>query len=303
MSSVCSSSNLDSLFNDESFISFDAASLDSVDLNDVQSTPEMCLIMNQHFQSQLEDFVSLIEDKLEENRQKQHNLNERRRSKLTSTKDNSYLKFVTPYFRDRKGLSPPPNEDTEQKQLNNELNQNYAIPIKKWTSGLEEMLSNSIKEYYLKDRLEQLRTESNSLKYDLEIETCNLTIVNLKEKLELSNQNIDRLMNSVEVNFDDDLVNKIDWLYISKLMDNTYDDLNCKLYWTNYLNPKINKEQWSTEETSKLGILTKNLNHFNWERIAEQLGTNRKGERIDKKRKKNFTNKLSFFFAISMASC
>ena len=257
----------------------DTISMDEMNIDDIESTPSMCLIINQEYQQQLEEFIVLIEDKLEENREKQSYLSEKLKSKQATTKGNSYLNFITPYFRDRKGLHPPANEDTKQKQLNGELNQNYAITVKKWSPTDQTNLLNTVKEFYIKDQLEGLRSRRNQLLIDLKVnEADKFECEKLQDELDLCDQQIKKSFDTSLLSMSNDLQDKIDWLYVSKLMDDVYDNLNCKLYWVNYLHPLVNKDDWTTDEIDRLGELTKNQEHFNWERIAEQLKTNRKGK-------------------------
>ena len=281
-------------FNENEEEESDVMSLDEINIDDIQSTPSMCLIINQEYQNQLEEFISLIEDKLEENRDKQRYLKEKMNGiKKASTKENSYIHFITPYFRDHKGIHPPPNEDTKQKQLNGELNQNYAVTIKKWSLNDENNLLNTVKEFYIKDQLEALRKQKNKLAIDLKInENDKFRCERLNAELEECDRQIKRSIDSSLIYLNNDLEDKIDWLYVSKLMDDVYDNLNCRLYWVNYLHPQISKQDWTADELNKLSELTKDQDHFDWQRIAQQLNSSRKAWQVAKQYQITFNSNI-----------
>ncbi|MGH0136985.1 UNVERIFIED_CONTAM: hypothetical protein FKN15_062623 [Acipenser sinensis] len=47
-------------------------------------------------------------------------------------------------------------------------------------------------------------------------------------------------------------------------------------YWQNHLHMEINKKKWSDEELERLKEIAANHNHTNWDKIAQELGTNRR---------------------------
>lgn len=280
------------LFDDES------VEATSCDIDEIQSTPSVCLIINQEYQEQLEELIRDIEDKLEENRERQAFLREKidkHSFKKVTTKENSYIDFITPYFRDLRGLHPPPNEDTKLKLQNGELNQNYVCmsALRKWTPQDEAQLTTSIKEFYIKDQLEQLRCQRSRLLLDLQVhENDRFRLERVRSDLDECERQIQKSLDFSLVSINADLQNKIDWLYVSRQMDDVHDNLNCKLYWANYLHPQVNKADWSTEETDRLGELVKNQETFDWERIAQQLATNRKAWQVAKQYQITFNSNI-----------
>src|SRR5437764_1047694 len=96
------------------------------------------LALNHAYQSALTEFLEYLQAKIRENRARQEDLKSDT-ANLTLPASlpghghpNSLLPFLAPYFKDVKGLSAPPNEDTLQKNQNGEVNQAYVIPNKQW---------------------------------------------------------------------------------------------------------------------------------------------------------------------------
>lgn len=70
----------------------------------------------------------------------------------------------------------------------------------------------------------------------------------------------------------------IDWLKISATsMDGKYSPAECKSKWILNLSPSINKSKWKFKEMNHLRELVEKYNNQNWDKIAEELGTNRSG--------------------------
>ncbi|KAG1441365.1 hypothetical protein G6F56_011518 [Rhizopus delemar] len=71
-------------------------------------------------------------------------------------------------------------------------------------------------------------------------------------------------------------VNKIDWYRVSDLYVRTRDTTECLIQWTTQEHPLINKTPWTKTESNKLkSMITKYGADAQWEKIANELGTNR----------------------------
>ena len=70
----------------------------------------------------------------------------------------------------------------------------------------------------------------------------------------------------------------IDWYKISdQVFDGVFSQSECETLWTIYLQPKINKSNWTTQEKKTLLSLANENFEQNWDDIAVKLGTNRSG--------------------------
>ena len=70
----------------------------------------------------------------------------------------------------------------------------------------------------------------------------------------------------------------LDWLKFATELDTDHNADDCELYWNNYLHPNINKSEWNKSEgrtPRRVGHTLRGLH--DWDRVAEELGTNRLG--------------------------
>lgn len=67
---------------------------------------------------------------------------------------------------------------------------------------------------------------------------------------------------------------RVDWLRISaELFDGRLSDLECRLFWTNALHPRINREPWTDAEQQSLAALVERHEGRFWSLIADELAT------------------------------
>ena len=66
---------------------------------------------------------------------------------------------------------------------------------------------------------------------------------------------------------------------IFQVFNNLLTHTSCKLMWQNLVHPTINRAKWTPDETSRLVNLVREEVHqhrvVNWERVAENLATDR----------------------------
>ncbi|KAL7328998.1 hypothetical protein PS15p_207181 [Mucor circinelloides] len=72
-------------------------------------------------------------------------------------------------------------------------------------------------------------------------------------------------------------VSRFEWDRISSLHVFSRSPIECLIQWTTQEHPTINKKPWSKQESQKLAGLVEKIGLFSgqWERIANELGTNR----------------------------
>ena len=67
---------------------------------------------------------------------------------------------------------------------------------------------------------------------------------------------------------------RIDWLRISaELFEGRLSDVECRLFWTNTLQPRINRELWTDDEQRSLATLVAQHEGRFWSLIADELAT------------------------------
>jgi snapc4 protein, putative len=166
---------------------------DSLDY-DISQLPKSvlsCWALNHAYQQSLKDLKKFLEIKLEENRIKQEelnlDLNEDEPSSSTSSHSsfhaNSLICFMSPYFKDIKGLHPPPNEDVTIKKMKGEINQANIRTKSFWRANDKKKLIELVKLASFKKSLEPLKKKENSLISQIKVSQIILNVAFLKNHL------------------------------------------------------------------------------------------------------------------------
>jgi hypothetical protein len=256
---------------------FDTA-LEAIDLDQVPIDAQACLVMNQAYQQQLEQFVVSVTVRIEENRERQSLLKDRMQDKAREGNASKTLfAFRHPYFRDMDGYTPPANSDTTLKQHNQELNQGYTSNRRLWFKSNQTVLKQLVQQFSAKHQTQELRRQKEAL--IIEQDECDdeQRAKAIDEQLRVLNRGIDRLTEQEKCEIDSD-PQSIDWLYIARLTET--DALNCRLFWQNCLSGTINQRKWTMSEAERLRELTLNECANDWEQIAIELGTRRKAWQV-----------------------
>lgn len=142
---------------------------------------ESCWVLNRAYQHSLRDFQDLLIEKLEENRALQEQiLLEEEQSGLTSSGHfypNSLLKFMAPYFRDCKGLSPGDNDDVKLRKSRGDINISYTRIKKPWRDKDRQTLVKAVQAVALKSMIEPLHREEEGYVSKLEVKYKDITII------------------------------------------------------------------------------------------------------------------------------
>lgn len=271
--------------NDDDFVfDFDSA-IEAIDLDEVPINAQSCLIMNQAYQQQLQQFIFSIRIRIEENRNRQKELQKKLQQDKTD-RDNFPLSpktlwsFRYPYFRDVQGNHPPPNADVVLKQRNGELNQNYVYNRLLWSDSNKVLLNQLVQQYTVKERIEKARCRKEQLLGEKEeCENEPLQMKQIEDELRTLNNQIKKLIEEAKNEVTEGDPVHVDWLYVARLTD--IDELNCRLYWRNCLSPSLNHCKWTTSEAERLRDLvgdesTLDRSAPDWEQIAVDLDTKRR---------------------------
>ncbi|XP_034765057.2 snRNA-activating protein complex subunit 4-like isoform X2 [Acipenser ruthenus] len=245
---------------------------------------ETCLQINLVYQEVIEEKLQELEVLLAENREQQNEilsqLSVSQADKTDGTKlppSNQFLgHFLKPYFKDKTtGLGPPPNPDTREKMAQG-IKSFEDLGVRKWKSWEKALLRSSVVSDSLRrllqpklSRVEYL-TQKMEKANGMEKQILEKQISQTEKEIEdISRMPDDELIGNREQEHDWEKISNIDFEGLCKPEE-------LRKYWQNHLHMEINKKKWSDEELERLKEIAANHNHTNWDKIAEELGTNRR---------------------------
>lgn len=241
---------------------------------------ESCLLLNQVYVESIDELKQFLISKKRENDSRQQEL--KNNTHMKEVRDvsaphsvyshpNSLIPFMAPYFKDVKGLSAPFNEDTIEKQRKGEINVSYVCTNKPWNVNERDKLMELVQQDTIHRLIKPLRDKKELLAKD------KLHISENKKQMDELTAKIEELncLNSEKLQIPERWDKSLDWLKFSTELDTDHNADDCELYWNNFLHPKINKNAWSKEEDRRLEELVKEHGMHDWDRVAEELGTDR----------------------------
>ncbi|MGH0160986.1 UNVERIFIED_CONTAM: hypothetical protein FKN15_040581 [Acipenser sinensis] len=245
---------------------------------------ETCLQINLVYQEVIEEKLQELEVLLAENREQQNEilsqLSVSQADKTDGTKlppSNQFLgHFLKPYFKDKMtGLGPPPNPDTREKKAQG-IKSFEDLGVRKWKSWEKALLRSSVVSDSLRrllqpklSRVEYL-TQKMEKANGMEKQILEKQISQTEKEIEdISRMPDEELIGNREQEHDWEKISNIDFEGLCKPEE-------LRKYWQNHLHMEINKKKWSDEELERLKEIAANHNHTNWDKIAQELGTNRR---------------------------
>ncbi|KAK6195033.1 hypothetical protein SNE40_000551 [Patella caerulea] len=240
---------------------------------------ETCLALNRAYQEIISEHIQSIQVAINENREKQRMLEAeleggvKTEFKPSASKEHRYLNL--PYFRNSTGLPPPPNEDVKLKGLLNEKKQEAKIMLG-WPAKAQRQLISAVSKDSLQKLLQPLMNrreilENKKLKaFGTEKEALEKRIEELDQEISLKKTTTEEYLLR---NVDEE---KVDWMRIAKIeFDGKREWYELQKIWRVVVNPEINKQDWTEEETENLLHLVEKYKTGHWDQIVEELETNR----------------------------
>ncbi|MBN3320149.1 SNPC4 protein, partial [Atractosteus spatula] len=183
--------------------------------------------------------------------------------------------FLKPYFRDKStGLGPPANPETREK-MSQGMKTFEDLTAKRWLPWHKALLHSAVVNDSRK-RLQQPKL------FKIEYMTQKLQKAENMEKqiLEKQIEQAEREIDAINEMSDEQLVGsrlgEHDWEKISNIdFEGMHKADDIKRYWQNYGHPSINKSSWKEDEIESLKEIAAKYNCCDWEKIAEELKTNR----------------------------
>jgi len=256
-----------------------------------EPTLEKCLYLNHVYQDLIQESIEDIELLLKLNRENQQALQDKKMSTFKKPSKRLQTSLSYPYFKDSHGHIPPNNEDTKTKTSNCELNSS-VVPAKPWSNEEKEKLLNFVKRNAFEKTLQKVMSRKEILLMELrEFKLTPTEIIKKEKQVEEKDAEISILQSPMCDSPIGPIETEYDWLKISVIdFEGSRSGLECELFWKNYLHPSINKRKWSNDEVNTLTALVEFKGHHAWEKIAQDLKTNRTGLQCFEKYRTKISN-------------
>uniref|UniRef100_A0A6B2L0H1 Uncharacterized protein n=1 Tax=Arcella intermedia TaxID=1963864 RepID=A0A6B2L0H1_9EUKA len=168
-----------------------------------------------------------------------------------------------PYFKDAKESTPPLNPDAQRKRIRRQmLRLPETFEFKPWPKKENKALVAGVRQQNQQLRLKALYEKFNSTEAD-------------SAPVELFNQEMENIRSMSDEEFEKD-VEGIDWQTLADTCLPGHSGEACKVHWMNQCNPAINNASWTREEDKRLLEIATQEGGYDWSKITEQLGTNRR---------------------------
>ncbi|XP_054164391.1 uncharacterized protein LOC128962084 [Oppia nitens] len=251
---------------------------EEVDEPELPVNIQSCLLLNNVYIESIDELKQYLQSKRRENDSRQLEL--QNNSHLKTVKDvtinnygyshpNSLIPFMSPYFKDVKGLSAPANADTLEKRSNGHINEAYVCQNKPWNVVERQKLKTMLMMDAMERAYKPLRDEKELLtrnKADI--------VKNLPRITELTGL-IDNMSNDKNIPIPDRWDPSLDWLRFATELDTDHTADDCELYWNNFLHPLVSKTEWTKDEDNRLEKLVKKYGMRDWDRVSQELNTGR----------------------------
>uniref|UniRef100_A0A1B6ECZ0 snRNA-activating protein complex subunit 4 n=1 Tax=Clastoptera arizonana TaxID=38151 RepID=A0A1B6ECZ0_9HEMI len=183
---------------------------------------------------------------------------------LKRKRTGTILQNYCPYFKDKDNFPCWLNDDAKQKHKENYPSVYSYLKRRScaWNSSDRKNLIYLIKEQIISEEMSRFKDGMKCQYITNSNKNHIFDIIQSKSLDELLAQTPDR-----DFDWDD--------ISLTEQMRSRHTSTNCSLYWHNYLKPSINKSDFTKDEDEMLLKLAEEYNGENWEKIVEELGTNR----------------------------
>lgn len=187
-----------------------------------------------------------------------------------------FCRFGMPYFKSAQRFPAEQNSDYREILKSHQV-MLFKLPkirrfLRKDANDLEVLVLQQLKN----KRIEQLKGYLKDLRKEADKDTSGKSNEIFERKKKICDaiaetSNVSNLKDAIDWNFD------IDFMALIKDNNYRYTGEDYERIWKLLANPKFPREDFSTNESSKLKMLVEKYGAQDWDRIAELLGTNRSG--------------------------
>ncbi|XP_041098869.1 snRNA-activating protein complex subunit 4 isoform X2 [Polyodon spathula] len=245
---------------------------------------ETCLQINLVYQEVIEEKLQELEMLLAENREQQNEILSQVSASQADRTDGTKLPpsnlflghFLKPYFKDKTtGLGPPPNPDTKEKMAQG-IKSFEDLGVRKWKAWEKALLRSSVVSDSLRRLLQPKLSRVEYLTQKME-KASGMEKQILEKQIDEAEKEIEDISRMPDEELIGGREQEHDWEKIANIdFEGLCKPEELRKYWQNHLHMDINKKKWSDEELERLKEIAANHNHTNWDKIAEELGTNRR---------------------------
>lgn len=247
------------------------------------SSLEDLLLYNETYSEIIDSSLALVDKQLADNRERQNQLKEEHRkytrADIAKRKVPVHL-YMPPYFKDENNMCPPMSAEAREKQ---ELK--WFDPLmkeeKKWTPSEIKTLRTAVKEAMISIQVQPLCSRRDIIVSKLknaDITTTN----NERRQWTMELEDLMRKIGYVKSKTEEDVLTAsadysvVPWNAVANVdFKGTRTEWAVKSKWCNELNPKWNRDAWTTEEVEKLKCLRESPKFVSWQMLALNLGTSR----------------------------
>ncbi|XP_044763854.1 snRNA-activating protein complex subunit 4 isoform X2 [Coccinella septempunctata] len=183
-----------------------------------------------------------------------------------------------PYFKTKKDMfCSDPNPDTLDRRKRGLLTiYQHGFPSR-WSKTECDNLTRGVKLTYNLNKQRAILKDIGYLRRKIVEETDSAIILQKEYEIEKKEGEI-RNLKAIGIEDVPPLCEDkfIDWEHIStEYLMEKHTAKECSIFWRIYLHPDLNKSNWSTRENKVIRELAEKYNYQDWDRIAQELGTNR----------------------------
>ncbi|KAM9207492.1 snRNA-activating protein complex subunit 4 [Dugong dugon] len=246
--------------------------------------PETCLQLNMVYQEVVQEKITEVNLLLAQNREQQEEITwDLAGSKGPKMKGRKSLPpqmyighFMKPYFKDKvTGVGPPANEDMREKAAQS-VKSFEELLVTKWKGWEKTLLRKSV----VSDRLQRLlQPKLLKLEY-LQQKQSRVSSETERQLLEKQLRDAEKEVEDIHQLPEEALLgtrlDSHDWEKIANVnFEGGRSAEEIRKFWQNCEHPSINKQEWSEDEVERLKAISAQHGHLEWQKIAEELGTQR----------------------------
>ncbi|KAM9641199.1 snRNA-activating protein complex subunit 4 [Trichechus inunguis] len=246
--------------------------------------PETCLQLNMVYQEVVQEKITEVNLLLAQNREQQEEITwDLAGSKGPKMKGRKSLPpqmyighFMKPYFKDKvTGVGPPANEDMREKAAQG-VKSFEELLVTKWKGWEKTLLRKSV----VSDRLQRLlQPKLLKLEY-LQQKQSRVSSETERQLLEKQLRDAEKEVEDIHQLPEEALLgtrlDSHDWEKIANVnFEGGRSAEEIRKFWQNCEHPSINKQEWSEDEVERLKAISARHGHLEWQKIAEELGTQR----------------------------
>ncbi|XP_052752822.1 snRNA-activating protein complex subunit 4 [Galleria mellonella] len=232
---------------------------------------EMALALNKYTDEKLQRLERMLHARLQECKLELLEI-DTNAGKQERVESFHYINCGRPYFKDKDNYPAPSNEDTILMQEAEMFDFYSVVSVPGWTVkdkseflGIILKMSQTIRTFELNSQIAQVRREIKFKKIQ-----SDKTLQSLNAKLNVVNK---LPLKDIALPIDQEY----DWETIANKLNHRHTAQEYRSLWKLFLHPSINKNSWTKTEHTNLQTIAYDHSLQDWDKIAQELKSNRTG--------------------------